>query len=191
MNRHFTFTIRDKKFDGYKKLASFLFIINAILFIAWAQASQGNARRLIFFATSGILIFYAVYNWLYKPRKERSYIIIYLLIAVIWITETPYWYAGPFFLLMMFLQNRMESDLVIAITPLHILIAGFIPKKYDWKLFNNIVLKDGLLTLDFMSDRVVQVEPDWQVGNDTKVAANNYERFEADFNEFCKVQLKK
>lgn len=51
-------------------------------------------------------------------------------------------------------------------------------KNYPWNQFNNIILKDNLLTLDFKNNQLLQLEPD-------STATIN----EQAFNDFCKKYL--
>lgn len=187
MQSSYTFIIKDKKYKSYKKLASFLFLINAILFIILALRSVSISGKLILFTSSCILIAYAFYNWQYKKKKERSYMIMYLLTAIVWISDTPFWYFSIFLLLLLLLQSRMESDFAISLSGQHILVNGFIKSSYGWPDFNNIVLKDGLLTLDFKNNRVLQVEPDWNMSAEE---GEGYPETEKEFNEFCHQHLK-
>ena len=51
-------------------------------------------------------------------------------------------------------------------------------KIYPWSQFNNIILKDNLLTLDFKNNQLLQLEPD-------STASINEQRF----NDFCESFL--
>jgi len=195
MPQFYKLTIKDKKYEGYKKLASFFFLINAIVFIALALRAISISSKLILFTSSFILLAYSVYNWSYKKKKERSYIIVYLLIAAIWISDTPFWYFSILLFLLLVLQFRMESDFTIALTEQNIIVNGFIKKSFGWQDFNNIVLKDDLLTLDFTNNRILQVEPDWNVSApnaeiESWEAGEGYPETEKKFNDFCRQQLK-
>jgi hypothetical protein len=53
-----------------------------------------------------------------------------------------------------------------------------VTKKYTFNSFNNLVLKDNLLTLDFKNNKVLQLE----VEADTNIS-------EASFNQFCVQQI--
>ena len=196
MRQSYKLIVKDKKYEGYKKLASFLFLINAIVFIALALGSTSISNKLILFTSSFILIAYSVYNWSYKKKKERSYIIVYILIAAIWISDTSFWYFSILLLLLLVLQFRMESDFTISLSDQNIIVNGFIKKSYLWPDFNNIVLKDDLLTLDFTNNRVLQVEPDWNMAIATgEIEAwevrGDYPETEKEFNDFCQQQLNK
>ena len=196
MQQSYRLVIKDKKYGSYKKLASFLFSISATFFIALALRSGSISNRLIFFTAAIILLAYSVYNWFYKRKKERSYIIIYLLTAVIWISNTPFWYFSILFLLMLFLQLRIESDFVIIFSDRKLIINGFIRHEYQWSGFNNVILKDDLLTLDFKNNRILQVEPDWNEsvssgGIENWEAGEGYPETEKEFNDFCREHLNK
>jgi hypothetical protein len=53
-------------------------------------------------------------------------------------------------------------------------------RKFRWSEFNNIILKDGLLTLDFKSNRLLQKE----VLDDDDPDAD-----EDEFNAYCREKL--
>jgi hypothetical protein len=55
---------------------------------------------------------------------------------------------------------------------------SFSAKNYEWTVFNNIILKDGLLTLDFKNNKVLQLELD-----------TNTEANEKQFNDFCSQKI--
>jgi hypothetical protein len=196
MQPSYKLIITDKKYERYKKMASFIFGVNAIVFIILALQSLSISNQLILCTSSIILIGYSIYNWAYKKKKENSYILVYLLMAVIWVSDTPYWYFSILILLLLALQYRMESNFSIYLTARHITIDGFTKKNYGWQDFNNIVLKDGLLTLDFRSNKIMQVEPDWNKYNNTpgtepRDTGKGYPETEQEFNDFCRQYLNK
>ena len=195
MQHNYKLIINNKKYEGYKKIASFLFLINAAIFIAFAIKSTSISTRLILFTASFILLIYAVYNWYYKKKKEKSYIIVYLLLAVIWISDTAFWWFAFVFPVMLAFQFRMEKDFIIYLSFNKICVSGFVSKIYRWSDFNNIILKDGLLTLDFSNNKILQVEPDWNEsiaisGIMPWEPGEGYPESEKEFNEFCREQLR-
>lgn len=188
----FLFIIKDKKLGGYQKIASLLFLTNAVLFFILALDAASLPNRIILFVTSFILAVYSLYHWRYKKKKERSYVVIYLLIGSVWTITTPAWYFSVLFLAMLILQLRMENDLAIALSPAVVTITGLTKRSYAWTDFHNIILKDGLLTLDFKDNRVIQVEPDpSDPATPNPHPGEDYPQTEKEFNEFCREQLKK
>ncbi len=66
---------------------------------------------------------------------------------------------------------------VIRIRPESIFYPALLQKKIDWSELNNVILKDGMLTIDFNNNHILQVE--------IMEAVN-----EGEFNDFCREQLK-
>ncbi len=196
MSYTYKFIIKDKKFEGYRKIAALLFLINAVTFIVLALRATIFSAKLILFTSAFLLLGYAVYNWKYKQKKEKSYIFFYLLIAIAWMVNTPFWYFGIVFLLLLFLQLRVENDFSISLSVEQVIISGFVRKEHLWTDFNNIILKDDLLTLDFTNNKILQVQPDWTEsetapGKRAGTGAEDYTVLEKEFNDFCRQQLRK
>lgn len=194
MRQSYQLIIRDRNVYRYRQLASFLFGINAAIFLMFALRSDSVSGKIILCTVSFIMVAYAFYNWKYKTNKEKSYIAVYLLAAAVWALETPFWYFSVVLLLLLILQYRMEKDFIITFNNEDIVLTSFPARRYAWPDFNNIVLRDGLLTMDFKNNRVMQVEPDWNnttglPGNETWDAGEAYPDIEKEFNEFCKKRL--
>jgi hypothetical protein len=64
----------------------------------------------------------------------------------------------------------------------HIIFNGLWNRKHDWAEISNIVLKDGILTIDFKNNRLFQKETD-------DLDDDDYDGEEDEFNEFCQEQL--
>ena len=69
----------------------------------------------------------------------------------------------------------------VGFTDNEIAINTLIRRKYKWTDFNNVVLKDDLLTLDFKNNRLLQRETIDEEGDAE----------EDEFNVYCEAQLKK
>ena len=65
----------------------------------------------------------------------------------------------------------------------HIRIGGWRPRKILWTDLKNVVLKDGLLTLDYADNRLFQRETD-------DLDDEEYDGTEDEFNIFCRRHLK-
>lgn len=114
-----------------------------------------------------------------KPKYSRAYVIS----ALLWVSM-PYmqWMVFPFAILAI-LEHQVRFPLEVGFSETQIVFNTFFRKKYNWGQLNNVVLKDGLLTMDFVSNRVLQREvEDDDEEDDTS---------EEEFNLFCREQLKK
>jgi hypothetical protein len=79
-------------------------------------------------------------------------------------------------LALLYTKAKRNIEYTFTVTGLH--INDFPTKKWNWSLFNNVIIKDGLLTIDFKNNKIQQI-----------LLPANYWEFEQKFNEFCKEQL--
>jgi hypothetical protein len=114
-------------------------------------------------------------------RKKKVYYSRALLIAALVWMKMPYfqWLAFVFIILAL-LEYQAKHATEIGFSDNEILINSMFKKRYQWSQFTNIILKDGLLTLDFTSNRILQRE----IEDDDDSEAD-----EDEFNEYCRQQL--
>lgn len=88
------------------------------------------------------------------------------------------WLFLPFALMGLF-ERQAKMPLEVGFTDKEIAINTLIRKRYQWSDFNNIILRDDLLTLDFKSNRLLQRETIDEEGDAE----------EDEFNLFCRENL--
>ncbi|MBS1601466.1 MAG: hypothetical protein JST42_02275, partial [Bacteroidetes bacterium] len=116
----------------------------------------------------------------YKGRQVR-YRHLLLLSAIGWIGLTPVPWLGLVFMALTFLEYQTKRPLEIGFDLDRIVMNTLIPRRFTWTDFNNIILKDGLLTLDFKNNRLLQRE----VADDE----DEDDADEEEFNMFCRQRL--
>jgi hypothetical protein len=80
-----------------------------------------------------------------------------------------------------FLEYQTKRPLEIGFDRDQVVINTLFRQRYDWSFFNNVLLKDGLLTLDFKSNRLLQKEvADDEDEDDVE---------EEEFNAYCRDRL--
>lgn len=92
-----------------------------------------------------------------------------------------FWWMGIAIALLGALHFISKRQLLVSVVKKHISYPSFPKKNLAWAELNNIVLKDGLLTIDLKNNRFIQ-----QPIDEMKTSVN-----EAEFNDFCREQLKK
>jgi hypothetical protein len=167
-------------------LSILLCLFSAISFFYRSFASGHLSYPALGFAVillAGILI-----NLLTRRRairKGASATIRYrywlLIAAVGWIGLTPIPWVGAFFFLLAFLEYQTKRPLEIGFDQDRIVINTLIKQRFDWAMFNNIVLKDGLLTLDFKNNKLFQKEVAEDEDDDNAD--------EDEFNAWCRGRL--
>ena len=107
----------------------------------------------------------------------------YLISALLWI-KMPYmeWLFGAFIILAI-LERQVKFPLEIGFSENQVVFNSLFKRKYSWKEVSNVVLKDGLLTIDFLNNHLIQREVEDDVDED--------EVSEEEFNAFCRLQLEK
>jgi hypothetical protein len=86
----------------------------------------------------------------------------------------------PLFLLGLF-ERQAKMPLEIGFTDDAVVINTLFRRYYQWTDFNNIILKDDILTLDFKNNRLLQRE----------TADEEGEAGEDEFNDYCREHLAK
>ena len=84
-------------------------------------------------------------------------------------------------LLFILLDFIAHKKLVVHVTDKTIVVPFILQKEVNWDEVNNVILKDGLLTIDFKNNKLFQ-----------HIILNSDEDIsEKEFNDFCKHQMNK
>lgn len=96
------------------------------------------------------------------------------------------WFAMPFMfwvglpiIALGLIEKLAKSNLEIGFSSGEIVINSLIKRKFKWSDFNNIVLKDDLLTMDFKNNRLLQ----------RMTIEDEPDADEDEFNEYCHKHL--
>lgn len=148
------------------------------------------ARELTLASKVGVaylvgLVFVAgviIYNLVQSRRKRKVYYSRALLIAALVWMKMPYlqWLAFVFIILGL-LEYQAKYSVEIGFSDDRVVINYMFKKVYGWDRFNNIVLKDGLITLDYTNNRVLQREIE---EDDDEEDAD-----EDEFNDYCRARI--
>lgn len=88
-------------------------------------------------------------------------------------------WLGIFLVLLSLLEKHARLPLEIGFTNDKIVFNTIFRRKFYWNEFNNVLLKDGLLTIDFKNNNLFQ-----KITIDDEGDAD-----EEEFNEYCSKQL--
>lgn len=96
---------------------------------------------------------------------------------IIWVKWGLYWFAG-LDALICFGYYFATREFELVVSQQNILYPSFPSKRIEWRELQNVIIKDGILTIDFKNDKLLQAEIEGPLN-------------ESKFNEFCKEQLTK
>lgn len=112
-----------------------------------------------------------------RQNKAITYANPLLITGILWLFVPGFRWAALLFAFFVFFDHQSRRSLEIGVSDERIVINTIFRKYYKWDLLENVVLKDGLLTLDFRNNKIIQREIILQDIN------------EKEFNSFCKEQL--
>ena len=122
-----------------------------------------------------LLIAWSYYSY-YKHDKEIYYSKALLIAGLVW-TKMPYFQWMVFvFVLLAILEYQAKLAPEIGFSEDHIVFNGLLKKKYKWNEVQNVVLKDGLLTVDLKNNRLMQKEIDSGENEASEEEFNNWVR---------------
>lgn len=130
----------------------------------------------------GILLFLTLNYFDLKKGKKVYYAKPMLIAALVWM-KMPYMnILSIVFIALALLEYQAKYAVEIGFSETEIVINAIIKKRYPWTAFSNVVLKDGLLTMDFTNNKLLQKEVLDQEDDDAE---------EDEFNDWCKEQISK
>jgi hypothetical protein len=179
--KKFVIVLKNEKVKTYNIISWLIIAINFLVFLFFGISIKTGKIESSFLAVAGILFMIFLFQLLMKKRKEKFndiFIIYFLIIIFAWIKSRYYWIAVINVVLYIF-QFISSRKLEIKFADAAITYPSFPIKTFQWKELNNVILKDGILTIDFKNNKLIQ-----QTIDESSAVIN-----EREFNEFCKKQL--
>lgn len=181
----FYIILRNEKRKQYDLIAVLLIFFNIAWFVYLLLFSTDKKVKFIgTAATITVLAAFAIDLFLTYLKKKYIYhnfrVISILVIAIAWLNLDLWWMCLLHFCVLLFYQSVIKTP-VFFISSEYISYPGFIKRKINWSECSNVILKDGLLTIDLQNNKIIQ-----QLVDETKTSVN-----EQEFNDFCRQQMKK
>jgi hypothetical protein len=174
-------TLKNEKLVFYNRISWLIILIHGLLytylsFFTGDKILSGTARVQLVF----LVILLAADYFIRKNKKLHvGFHIYFILLMVGWIGMRLYWLSAVpvvFDLLYVFASRKF----IAVFSPQEIRYPSFPARRIKWEELTNVILKWGLLTIDFRNNKLIQQKID----ESTMIN-------EAEFNEFCKEQLKR
>jgi len=180
--QQFQITLKNEKTRQYDRIALFIILINLVIFIYLAISTGGSQIRIT--SVIGIVLIIAALSIDYylnpiKNNEGTSYykFVAEFIVSMTWL-QLNLWIAGLCFLLgTLYLISK--RPMLVSVLKDKIIYPSFPKKTIAWSELNGVIIKDGLLTMDLKSNKLIQ-----QVVDENKTKLD-----EKEFNDFCKQQL--
>lgn len=178
----FEVVLRNDKIRQYDRMALFIILLNIAIFIlVFFYSTEKNIRFDTLSGAVLCLIALGIDYFLRSAKKNtgKPYRhLCFLLIPITWFAMGNWWAFGITLLLGTLFQIS-QRQLLVGIDKEAVLYPSFPKKTIRWNELNNLVLKDGLLTIDFKNNKILQSE----------IINSSVELNEKEFNDFCREQL--
>ncbi len=136
---------------------------------------------LITLATMGMLVQNLIY---YRQRKKLELIILFIVAAASFLLLFHFPLMTVFYLILAGIYHRSVKPQEIGFSRENIVVDGLFQKEIPWSSLNNVILKDGLLTMDYKNNKLFQQETD-ELDDD-----EDDDVTEEEFNAFCRECLR-
>lgn len=124
---------------------------------------------------AGLLLWNA-YSY-FRLEKEIYYSKALLIAALVWMKMPYFEWLVFIFPVLALLEYQAKLPPEIGFSSEQVVFNRLFKKKYTWQEIDNVILKDGLLTIDFSDNRLFQKEID----------TGENEATEQEFNEWCRA----
>ena len=176
----FEILLKNDKIGSYKKIGYLIFCINFIFFIFYAFYSKQGYERFLWIIFA-ILIPAFCFGELFiykKLRIKKSNIsITYCWLILLWSSVSILMMTIHISLLVF--DSITKRKLQVNFNTSGIVYPSFPKKNIQWDVLSNVILKDGLLTIDFKNNHLLQSE----------IETTNNKIDETVFNHFCQLQI--
>ena len=167
----------------YINILGFLLGLLSIVFFVKELLKPGKTG---FVYLIGVLFIAGVLIWnVYHSVKHKKvyYSRALLIAALVWMKMPYYQWLSFVFIILALLEYQAKFAVEIGFSDNEIKLNTLLKKRYRWSDFTNIVLKDGVLTLDFANNKILQREIEDDEEED--------DADEKEFNDYCQKQLAK
>lgn len=175
----YRFTLKDNKEKPYRVFNWFLFFMHIVAAGVFAlNATEYSARLSLYILLGFYAAIYIVYSFLRNRNKafETFSLIMALLYVNFWFKHVSV-IAGIIAVAIYFfiaLVQVKKTTVLFSEEGVH-LTRVFKTAVFPWSEMDNVILKDNLLTIDFKTNKIIQVE----------IAESGKAVDEAAFNLFC------
>ncbi|NDC77893.1 MAG: hypothetical protein EBZ67_08485 [Chitinophagia bacterium] len=168
---------------GSVRRAGTLLSLLGMMMLAYRWTSIPESGASILFLTSGSVL--TAWNLLRMRRRQPVRHWPALALTGIGLTLVPPFHpAGIAFLVLARLESFALKRTELGFSETGIRFNGLGGRRIAWSELRNVVLRDGLLTLDYLDNRLFQRDTD-------DLDDEEYEAGEEEFNIFCREQIRR
>jgi hypothetical protein len=168
--------LQNKKTRIYITISWLVIVFNFIAFI-YSLAAGLIKYPVIPITGAAALLILSVTPLLSK--RENKFDLLFGVVIITWLLTQFFWPAV--INLLLYTQYTISARrLIVSVNENGISYPSFPKKAFSWNELNNVILKDGLLTIDFKNNKLIQQLIEKRVDTVN----------EKEFNDFCSQQIR-
>jgi hypothetical protein len=175
--------LKNEKLKYYKLMRDLLAALNLggfIYLLLHTDDAFNKTFYIIFIVITSFYVLFILFERFTRQYfNDKTHRTIFFWSAIGW-ARSDYWWLSLVLFVFLFLDMMAHRKLLVKISEQVIELPSFPTKQVQWNELSNLVLKDGLLTIDFKNNKLIQ-QP---------IQNTDMDIDEKEFNEFCKQQLK-
>jgi hypothetical protein len=176
--QEYGYALKSDKLVSYSRIGIIFFTINIVCLLLVGYVTPDANQRLYAWAGGGLTLLWLLYVLLLGKQGGNSRMRFtpgYGFLFFLWIKLGFYWVA-PVVLLLAVLDYIARRPLVVRFTVQQVHYPAFPPRAIAWAELQNVVLKDGLLTIDFVNNKMLQTEIEEEVAAEEAARFNAFAR---------------
>lgn len=181
--QEFVLILKHDKIVSYRRSILAIIGLNLIYFVAQAIITNETmaVNRCLFLVIISFSLFITEYLLSKKKKKIFSAAIVVCALIIYIYLKIHFWWAAAAMTLILLLYLFAIQVPIVHISADGIKLNIWVKRFLKWEQLNNLVLKDGLVTIDLKNNKLIQ-----QYLDENSMPVN-----EKEFNDFCKKQLNK
>ena len=177
----FEILLKNDRIGSYKKIGYLIFCINFIFVVFYAFYSKQGYERFLWIVFALLIPFFCWAELFIHKKlsiKKNNLSITYCWLILLWSSVSIL--MMMIHILLLVFDSITKRKLQVNFNTNGIVYPSFPKKNIQWNVLSNVILKDGLLTIDFKNNHLLQSE----------IEVNENKIDETIFNYFCQQQLK-
>jgi hypothetical protein len=166
-----------KLVNGISQLMLFLAIV--VFISSLSNRNFGIYSIKILAVIAFITGWWIYYSFRFKKNNPTFFRLALMIAGLGWLLQPGWELVSGIYFLAAILEKQAKFPQEIAFDEEEIVVNSLPKKYYSWQDLNNVVIKDGILTIDFKNNKLIQKE----IESDTSATE------EQEFNEFCMGRL--
>ncbi|MCZ2459281.1 MAG: hypothetical protein LC128_06610 [Chitinophagales bacterium] len=175
--KHYEIILKNEKEKTYRFISWLLISVNFITLFLLAVTAAHN-KAILFILTFLALLSIPALKYFRFQKGRTAFGIAFILFTITWFF-TPYPWIAIINLVFLILDHISSGKLKVEFYDDKIRFPSLTGKSHDWNELSNVILKDGILTIDFKSNRIIQQQ----------IEEESDSINEKEFNEFCVQHL--